>query len=94
MVIQSEKISRFSRCALRPMLGAILRDIGCKIAGIPQCRTIGTTLLSEFEWLDPDQDRCCVSLDLGPNCLQWLSSDDKRRCKQAKSQRNDFVKPL
>ena len=40
----SEKISRFSRCALRPALGVFLRDIGAKIAGIPQCRALGTTL--------------------------------------------------
>ena len=26
--------------------------------------------------LDPDQDRQCVSPDLGPNCLQRLSADD------------------
>ena len=39
-----KKISRFSMCALRPTLGAFLRDIGGKIAGIPQCRALGTTL--------------------------------------------------
>ena len=32
MVVNSEKISRFLRCALRPKLGAFLRDIGGKIA--------------------------------------------------------------
>ena len=26
--------------------------------------------------LDPDQDRCYVGPDLGPNCLQPLSADD------------------
>ena len=26
-----------------PALGAFLRDIGGKIAGIPQCRALGTT---------------------------------------------------
>ena len=26
--------------------------------------------------LDPDQARRFVGPDLGPNCLQWLSSDD------------------
>ena len=35
MVIHSEKISRFSRCALRPALGAILKDIGGKNPGNP-----------------------------------------------------------
>ena len=35
--------------------------------------------------LDPDQDRHSVSLDLGPNCLQRLSADDKSRCLQGKS---------
>ena len=38
MVINREKISRFSRCALRQALDAFLRDIGCKIAGIPPCK--------------------------------------------------------
>ena len=27
--------------------------------------------------LNPDQDRCFVGPDLGPNCLQRLSADDK-----------------
>ena len=27
--------------------------------------------------LDPDQDRSYVGPDLGPNCLQRLSADDK-----------------
>ena len=27
--------------------------------------------------LDPDQNRHSVGPDLGPNCLQWLSADDK-----------------
>ena len=27
--------------------------------------------------LDPDQDRLLVGPDLGPNCLPWLSADDK-----------------
>ena len=29
--------------------------------------------------LDPDQARCFVGPDLGPNCLQMLSADDTRR---------------
>ena len=29
--------------------------------------------------LDPDQDRRSVGLDLGPNCLQRNSADDKLR---------------
>ena len=44
MIINSEKISRFLRCALRTALGA-LKDIGGKIVGIPQCSALGTTLL-------------------------------------------------
>ena len=28
--------------------------------------------------LDPDQDLCSVGPDLGPNCLQALSADDKK----------------
>ena len=27
--------------------------------------------------LDPDQNQCSVGPDLGPNCLQRLSADDK-----------------
>ena len=27
--------------------------------------------------LDPDQDRRCVGPDLGPNCLQRLSAEEK-----------------
>ena len=41
---KQQKKSRFSGCALRPALDAFLRDIGSKIAGIPQCRALGTTL--------------------------------------------------
>ena len=29
--------------------------------------------------LDPDQTRCFVGPDLGPNCLQRLSADNTRR---------------
>ena len=29
--------------------------------------------------LDPDQARCFVGPDLGPNCLHRLSADDKSR---------------
>ena len=34
--------------------------------------------------LDPDQDRRSVGPDLGPNCLQSLSADDKNCSKQVK----------
>ena len=44
-MVNSEKISRFSRCSLRPALGAFLRDMGGKIAGTRQCRALVTTLL-------------------------------------------------
>ena len=30
--------------------------------------------------LDPDQNQHSVDPDLGPNCLQRLSADDKRSC--------------
>ena len=29
--------------------------------------------------MNPDQDQCCVSPDLEPNCLQCLSTDDKSK---------------
>ena len=35
--------------------------------------------------LDPDQDQHFVGPDLGPNCLQRLSADDKSRRQQGKS---------
>ena len=44
MVINSEKISRFLRCALRPALDAFLRDIGGKIMRIRQCCALDTAL--------------------------------------------------
>ena len=34
--------------------------------------------------LYPDQDRHSVGPDLGPNCLQRLSADDKSSCSQSK----------
>ena len=37
--------------------------------------------------LDPDQDRHSVGPDLGPNCLQRISADDKSRHWQGKSSR-------
>ena len=27
--------------------------------------------------LDPDKDQCSIGPDLGPNCLQWLSAENK-----------------
>ena len=45
MVVNRKKINRFLRCALRSSLYAFLRDIGGKIAGIPHCRALGTTLI-------------------------------------------------
>ena len=38
--------------------------------------------------LDPDQDRHSVGPDLGPNCLQRLSADDKSRCKRGQVMRD------
>ena len=35
--------------------------------------------------LDPDQDRTSVGPDMGPNCLERLSADDKSCSKQIKS---------
>ena len=33
--------------------------------------------------LEPDQDRRYVGPDLGPNCFQMLSADDKNHCLHA-----------
>ena len=35
--------------------------------------------------LDPGQVRHIDGTDLGPNCLQWLTADDKSRHQQGKS---------
>ena len=35
--------------------------------------------ISVSNGLDPDQDQRSVGPDLGPNCSQRLSADDKRR---------------
>ena len=40
--------------------------------------------------LDPDQDRHTVSPDLGPNCLQTLSADDKS-CHYSLARRVKFI---
>ena len=34
-------------------------------------------IIRESNRLDPDQDGHSVGLDIGPNCLQTLSADDK-----------------
>ena len=39
-------------------------------------RALGSSLT------DPDPDRHSVGPDLGPNCLQRLSADDKSRCEE------------
>ena len=36
--------------------------------------------------LDPDQDLQNVGPDLGPNCLQRLTADDRSRRQQGKSE--------
>ena len=45
---------------------------------------LGKTVLNG---LDQDQDRKNVGPDVGPNCLQSLSADDKSRSWQEKLQR-------
>ena len=41
--------------------------------------------LSVSNRLEPDQDRHLVGPDLGPNCLQILSADNKTHRQQEKS---------
>ena len=64
MVINSKKISRFSRCALRPTLCAFLREIGCKTPGILQCQALSTTLAYSVLCLGQDFWGTQVSLSL------------------------------
>ena len=44
--------------------------------------------------LDPDQDRCFVSPDLGPKCLRRLPADNKSRGLQTKSYGIVYLKTL
>ena len=76
----------------RPALGAFLRDIDGKIAGIPQCRALGTTLLiiscqiwfAIFRYLYsvPTPDDAAIAATLSPHDLQhsnvetFFGSDD------------------
>ena len=41
--------------------------------------------------LDPDQAQCFVGPDLGPNCLQRLSADDKSRHYWGKSKHSEQI---
>ena len=41
--------------------------------------------------LDPDQDRHCVRPDLGSNCLQRLSADNKSRCSQLRKELKSMI---
>ena len=41
--------------------------------------------------LDPDQDRHCVRPDLGSNCLQRLSADNKSRCLQLRKEVKSMI---
>ena len=40
---------------------------------------------------DPDGAQHSVGLDLGPNCLQWSSADDKSLPKQGNSKRYFYL---
>ena len=44
-----------------------------------------------FDGLDPDQDQHSVGPDLGPNCLQMLSADDKSRRQQRKNNKKCYL---
>ena len=44
--------------------------------------------------LDPDQDQHSVSPDLGPNCLQRLSADDKGHSLARKEYKFGFIQIL
>ena len=47
-----------------------------------------TPLRSVSNTLDPDQGRHSVGPDLGPNCLQMLSTNNKSRCEEGNSKSN------
>ena len=58
-----------------------------------ECVTVLSGTRSVSNGLDPDQDQYAVGPDLGPNCLQRLSADDKIKWPLA---RKEFipVRPL
>ena len=40
----------------------------------------GKSTIRVSNGMDPDQEQCSVNPDLGPNCLQKLSTDNKSQC--------------
>ena len=63
------------------MLGNCLRFY-CRLTNfykINFCKISFRNTIRVSNGLDPDQDRRSVGPDLGPNCLQNLSADDKNR---------------
>ena len=52
-------------------------------------KILSGTLSDLSNSLDPDQDRQNVGPDLGPNCLQRLSADDRSPILQGKSYRKE-----
>ena len=64
----------------RPALGAFLRDIDGKIAGIPQCLALGTTLLQGFSYLSEVRARGLLNLGkraFGPSKLVQSKRTEK-----------------
>ena len=57
------------------MLGKFFYDFFCR--PLTFFKNSFRNTIRESNSLDLDQDRHCVGPDLGPNCLQRLSADDK-----------------
>ena len=65
------------------MLGMLLFMLLLLSADFLQNNSFMSTIRVSYS-LEPDQDRHFVGPDLGPNCLQRLSADDKSRRSQGK----------
>ena len=50
----------------------------CLSGTLSGCRTVWVHAIRVSNGLDPDQDRRCVGPDLGSNCLQRISVDEKK----------------
>ena len=86
--MQLSRSSKMSTCFLRDI------NIALNAGFVVVCELLSKLTFSKNSFmnairvansLEPDQDRHYVSPDLGPNCFQMLSADDKSCCEHGKS---------
>ena len=75
LLVIFEKAGKIEICRLLQIIGGALR-VNASTVWKNSCRNI----IRVSNSLDPDQARQNVGHDLGPNCLQRLSADDKFCC--------------